>query len=266
MSSIEINTSDQELRDRYKKIGERIIALQKERREIKQRLTCSCCGSRPVYARSLCRVCYNRFLRYGDPTPRRSLTQKPPTTKLAWRLRVAYDICRKTFTPPLDLDETIDYAISTLDKRCRDLILCRYEKNMTLEQCGKSNGVSKERARQIINKALCTLQYSDDFGIDYFINGKYVSDAKAKEIMRSKAKSLRDAITSYRDVPISYLKLSTRANNVIRRAGLNSVGQVFEYTQMDPGRLYVRRNCGVKTIEEIINRLKSLVDEGATNG
>jgi RNA polymerase sigma factor (sigma-70 family) len=51
------------------------------------------------------------------------------------------------------------HAIDNLGDRHRRIVLERYQEGMTLNQIGKKNGISKERARQIIQLAQNQLRY-----------------------------------------------------------------------------------------------------------
>lgn len=267
-------SSDESLRLRLEELGDQIARLNIEREEIKRRLRlsacCSYCGSAPVYAKGLCKNCYVRALRNGDPVPKKrgrkaTSLREPPKPDIPWRLRFAYEVCQKSFPPPEDLDETVDFAIRTLQMRFRMLIHYRYEQKMTLEECGLQIGVGKERARQLISRAKSSLRNRSDFGVDFFICGKSVFDAKKEEVQIRKQKSLSNAITANYAVPIDELNLSNRAGRVLLIAGLDTVGKALEYSQLQMQPFLACRNCGIKTAMEIVDALSPLVEEGEAN-
>ena len=267
-------SSDDAPRLRLEELGDQIARLNQEREEIKRRLRlsacCSYCGSAPVYAKGLCKNCYARAVRNGDPVPRKrgrkaTSLREPPQPDIPWRLRFAYEVCQRSFPPPEDLDETVDFAIRTLQMRFRRLIHYRYEQKMTLEECGLQIGVGKERARQLIRRAERILRHRSDFGVDFFIYGKSVFDAKKEKVQIRKQRSLSDAITANYAVPIDELNLSSRAGRVLLIAGLDTVGKALEYSQLQLQPFLACRNCGIKTAMEIVDALSPLVEEGGNN-
>lgn len=54
---------------------------------------------------------------------------------------------------------------------------------------------------------------------------------------------------------IEELDLSTRATNCLRRAGIRTVGELLDYTEMDIAKI---KNCGRETLREIVNKLAEL--------
>ena len=58
-----------------------------------------------------------------------------------------------------DQIDGLDHALSTILPREKDIILLRYQEQKTLQEIGDQYGVTKERIRQIVNKALRKLQH-----------------------------------------------------------------------------------------------------------
>ena len=76
--------------------------------------------------------------------------------------------------------------------------------------------------------------------------------AKNMSIMSQKELSERDKML---ETPIEELEFSVRSYNCLKRAGIHTVGDIVSKTEHDMMKV---RNLGKKSLEEVINKVKSL--------
>lgn len=151
-------------------------------------------------------------------------------------------------------DSIISVLQKGLTEREQLVLQLRYEKGLTLDACGNEIGVQRERARQIICKALRKLK-----------NPKYIKRMKPcsyeereeliNEIIKLQLKTtpfLKEKATF-----IESLDLSVRSYNCLRRADIETVQDILDYLDRD-GTLRHIRNLGRKSIKEIYNKLSDL--------
>lgn len=165
---------------------------------------------------------------------------------------------------PDDLQLSIEYAVSLLTEREAGVLKLRYQKGLRLDDIGRVYGVSRERIRQILYKALRQLKHPSKwrfikYGISMAI--KAAEDkARAEGYQSGYRKGLHDAecdrkLGSLGDVSLEDLDLSVRSFNCLYRAGVRTgsdiVGMGFE-------NLIRVRNLGMKSYGEIIKKLDAL--------
>lgn len=165
---------------------------------------------------------------------------------------------------PCDYYLSIEYAISLLTEREAGVLSLRYKQGLKLDDVGKVYGVSRERIRQILYKALRKLKHPSKWRfIKYGISmAMKEAEDKAREegFQHGYRKGLHDAecdrkLGSIGDVSLDDLDLSVRSYNCLRRAGVKTgsdiVGMGFE-------NLIHVRNLGMKSYGEIIEKLDAL--------
>ena len=184
-----------------------------------------------------------------------------------------------------DQEDGLNYAIDLLDERMAKLVRSYYEYNMTLEQCGEEFGLTRERVRQIIQKAILTLRHPSMLNyVLYGLHGNKRSqeyERKQKALERQekildqmeediiRRKTLLDSIPSYSDsrqekftdqkipsvegMPIESLQLSARAYNGLSRIGCSTIGDVCNVVKS--GKLTSVRNLGKKSQREILDSI-----------
>jgi len=86
--------------------------------------------------------------------------------------------------------------------------------------------------------------------LDLFIN--LTDEIDDVEIMVEKEEEEKDKVL---DTTIEELELSVRSSNCLKRAGINTVGELIERTEDD---LMKVRNLGKKSLQEIKNKLKEM--------
>ena len=201
-----------------------------------------------------------------------------------------YNLLREIFgsweAPLADYQmEGLEFALSSLRERHRDVVEQCFKEGRTLSEIGQNFGVSRERVRQIIARAVRTMKHPvNSSAILYGMENagkrreltrmevvlneqeKRVS-AMEKALRKRKIKAengLRELTTvGVEEGDISVLHLSTRANNALRRgyregATLVSVDTVEKLIACaSTGKLWAVRNLGVKTIAEICAALRN---------
>jgi len=76
--------------------------------------------------------------------------------------------------------------------------------------------------------------------------------ATGVEIMVEKEEDAKEKLA---EMPIEDLDLSVRSYNCLKRAGINTVGELIQKTEADMMKV---RNLGKKSLEEVISKLKSM--------
>lgn len=197
---------------------------------------------------------------------------------LSWKDNLLSDILWDEDVEVLDdFDKVLEDCLNNMNDRCKKAIQLYYIDNMTLEQAGKELGVSTERFRCILNKALRKLRsnwklflYGEDKvnelkqlnqNIDE-INKEIEEKRKELDILialsneqdrlLSKAKIEND---SKKDITIEELNLSSRAYNVLHRAKIDTVGDLLK---LNYTKLCNIRSLGLKSIDEIIMCIHNL--------
>lgn len=166
-------------------------------------------------------------------------------------------------------------ALTQREQRC---ITLRYIENKKLEEIAKEFGLTRERVRQIIAKALRRLsryEYYFTYGFlkqDELIKAerkKYIDENKDKWDEESAMAFLQEKgrlflpkkeekeyytiedIVSY-TTTLEELDLSVRAYNCLKRVGINTIGDVIKYTYED---LLKVRNLGRLSAKEVVQKL-----------
>ncbi len=169
-----------------------------------------------------------------------------------------------------------------LSERERTVMEMRYRDHMTLEEVGRAFNVTRERIRQIEEKAFRKLRHparirqyacvpyreyqrevrkreeaerrcaEAEQRLDWFLQH---GDYKVNFTYTVSADNADDAIAKLK-TPIEDLDLSVRSFNCLRRAGVNTVGDILRIETEDD--MYAIRNLGRKSVEEIIGKVHAL--------
>lgn len=151
-------------------------------------------------------------------------------------------------------------AVAQLTDREQKVIEMRFVHDMTYEQCGYRFNVTKERIRQVEQKAIHKLR-NPRFRKHYLLDTldkAFEIDAKRARLERENIE-LRIKLEKYENVPkpkieprkidIANMELSVRSYNCLKRAGFNFVDDLDGMTYE---RLSHVRNLGRKSIMEVI--------------
>lgn len=189
-----------------------------------------------------------------------------------------------------DCEACLAYLMHTLTERERVIVELRFKEGQTYEQVGKAFGVTRERIRQVEQKALRKLRSPSR--MDFLVHGmagviqQKVEDRireERSEIYAEAGRFLNEAIGQERteaflkgaarpkdaeparalNMPIDGLGLSVRSHNCLLRAGVETVGDIV---RMGREKLMRVRNLGGRSLQEIENTLATLgvkLEEGA---
>lgn len=177
-----------------------------------------------------------------------------------------------------NLDENLNKAYDTLESREKIFVIKRYKELLTYDQLGTKYNLTRERCRQIIQKALRKLRHPSRLRIilgtkDFMDEIKElertirnleerVECSKRLEKMHDDRieelkKQEKDISSSFLTVSIEELGLSTRSINCLKRLTNGwgrevSVEEIIEHSIED---LYKVRNLGKKSIDEIVAKV-----------
>jgi len=158
----------------------------------------------------------------------------------------------------------------TLAKREIDFLSLRYKNKMTLEEVAKKNGITRERVRQITNKALKKLIHSRAKSILTEGIHKYeLINAKEREELYAKLKEemtydlALEIIKKHDDecgisvgkTSIDELSLSVRTWHCLRRSEINDVNELTSKTEEDLMKI---KSFGKKCLMEIKFKLADM--------
>lgn len=168
-------------------------------------------------------------------------------------------------------------ALSMLTEQEETMVLLRFKHYATFEEIGGYYGLTRERARQIIKKALRKLRHPSRSilfhnGIDAYIDSKADERAEEKargllfdEYVRGYNAGFEDAekggtnyVSSYHSHHLNMedLDLSVRSFNCLKRAGINTLEDIINIT--NPDAIMRIRNLGRKSAVEIAEKLLRL--------
>lgn len=200
----------------------------------------------------------------------------------SWQEEIFHAVFTKETYAPSDVDKTINEMLASnfLDDRTKDMLLARYRDGATLEEVGKQYGITRERVRQLIFKALIRIRRSEwgkrlRMGLQgetQASENAIVEKNKYKELIQANSgdvkalKALRDEINRriYQltskseeeeeiETPIASLHLSVRSMNGLMRAGIKTIEKLIE---MPPASLRTLHGLGIKSVDEITEAIE----------
>lgn len=243
----------------------RIKELQREttgclREPRKEGEMCSFCKKKTVYAKGLCNNCYARFRKRGTPeyAPKKEKAEKPV---IPWRVKLCDDAIGEIEDKPSDFDSSVDYVLTTLTEKEQRVIAYRYKEKLALEESGKREGVTRERIRQIQQKALRKMRNPSRSNILRFgikeTERKKEEERKAFEAQAISEKGrLKRLYEQGVEIGIEDLDLSVRAYNCLARANVYTFSDLLK---MSSNEIYSLHQCGRKTTEEICYKVREKI-------
>ncbi len=166
----------------------------------------------------------------------------------------------------------ISAALATLTEREQGVIMHRFQRKLTLEQCGKEYGVTRERIRQIEAKALRKLRHPTRANMMKAVplpelQAMHTEYCKLKDNYEWLKKAF-ESLTAQKaepgviipmaehasrlEMPIEKLGLSVRSYHCLIRSGKKTLRDIAEMTESE---LMGIRNLGSKSASEIRAKL-----------
>ncbi len=183
---------------------------------------------------------------------------------------------------PLSQDQIkgLEYTLDLIGERQKNMLLLYYKKSKTFDEIGEMYGVTRERARQILARALRLIRCRTN--ADYIRYGyrgcgllqrERKLDEKEADLRRREKelekleRRLSGKIEVVKDTPeyknlrmmeieIESLELSVRAYNCLHRAEVSTIEAVLRLIENDS--LYTLRNLGSRSLFEIISKLEEI--------
>lgn len=158
--------------------------------------------------------------------------------------------------------EDVTNTLLTLLPHEKDVIEFRYKDGLTLKETGEYVGVTGERIRQIELKALRKLRHKSRLNNLVYVQVK----ASDYNVLLNEVRKLRADVSRLmiemdtdpdfiikknKQVSIDELNLSIRPYNCLKRAGINTIGDILTHD------LLRVRNLGRKSLHEIVNVVES---------
>jgi DNA-binding CsgD family transcriptional regulator len=163
-------------------------------------------------------------------------------------------------------------AMATLSEREADVLRRRYQDKLTLKEVGQIQEVTPERIRQLEAKALQKLRRPSRVNMFLAIpltehqtlsaehqklNRQYELLARALEIAveRPSEPEITELakMVNVKSTPLEELDFSVRTYNCLRRAGINTLGEIVSKTSDELAKI---RNLGRHSLNEIVMTLE----------
>ena len=152
-------------------------------------------------------------------------------------------------------EENIDLLFKPLNDREKTFIELFYKEKFTFQKIADNFGITRERARQIINKSIHKLKfYNNNYSL--IVNRQYKERLiKEYESTHEYTTEIAEEFGQVVNVPIEDLGLSVRAYHCLKKSFIRDVLELSCKTYDDICKI---RNMGIKTAKEIQNKLHEL--------
>lgn len=151
-------------------------------------------------------------------------------------------------------------AVKSLRDRESMVLELRYRYGMTLEEIGRELNVTRERARQILAKALRRLRHPAHRKYFFYVQGEEYDRVKQennelkqkiREYETFMGKIESDTTKHFADITLEELEFSVRTYNCLHRYGVRTLEDFLGMTDIE---LMKVRNLGKKSLEEVISK------------
>jgi len=149
------------------------------------------------------------------------------------------------------MKEGLNYVLSQLDERKRSMLYMRYAEYKTYEQIGESFGITTNRARDIIARALRQLRHPSK--IRYVLHGLYYYKTLQEEERQREERYKNIQKNKTEGVLLSDMEeISVRTYNCLYRKGFNFLNEVNKFIKVKGPEWYREiPNLGVKSKDEV---------------
>lgn len=182
----------------------------------------------------------------------------------------------------------LDYGLTDRERLC---VLEYFKDELTLDECGKMHGVTRERIRQVVAKAVRKLRHPSRFDVIRYGIGiietnrkklkvqqlqgkldaeilelnKKIAEVSAKnaiskddmmDVLDITEEQVEEARQNVYTTPLIELDLSVRSYNCLTRVGCRSMADVIPKIEDDS--IIKVRNLGRKSVKEIATKLLDL--------
>ena len=191
------------------------------------------------------------------------------------------DRCWQELLEP-DQEAALQYALSTLTEKEQTFIRGYYEEDKSLEEIGQAHGLTRERVRQVLAKAVRKLRHPARLKlIQYGLEGyeHMTANRKRREQLEAEDRELDELeqeIAQRRaflegavplpektdnkgSIPVEMLGLTVRSYNCMKRAGCRTLDDVVSLAK--DGELLKIRNLGRKCLSEILLIVREMSGE-----
>lgn len=235
---------------------EQYIEYIKERiEEAKKYHICFYCGSPNYYARGLCVNCYNRYKRNGFLEKKIRKSKDKKRNEVDWKVRFYQAVFgSENVDIPEDAEDAIMHILEKLNNRYRDILLFRFKYNLKFADIGEKYGLTRERIRQIVNRAL--RECRDPLNEKILLIG-YAQSEKEK---RMDEQEFKERIQSGENFSLEEYKINNRQLYCLIRRGFRCRDDVIDYIQKTESKnpvlaLLNIKGIGIKSAEHIIRKL-----------
>lgn len=191
------------------------------------------------------------------------------------------DLCWQELLEP-DQEAALHYVLSTLTEREQAFIRGYYQEGKSLEEVGKEAGLTRERVRQVLAKAVRKMRHPSRLKlIQYGLEGyeHIAANRKRREQLEAEDRELDELeqeIAQRRaflecavplpektdnkgSIPVEMLGLTVRSYNCMKRAGCRTLDDVVSLAK--DGELLKIRNLGRKCLSEILLIVREMSGE-----
>lgn len=150
-----------------------------------------------------------------------------------------------------DMKEGLHHAITTLSEKQQNMLYMRYAEYQTFEQIAKHFGITKNRARDVIVRALRQLRHPSK--LNYVKYGLYYLNAQREEEQQRQERYKNIYKNRVEGVPLSEMEeINAKTYNCLRRKGFNTLNEVNKFIKEQGPEWYrLIPNLGIKSKNEV---------------